>query len=66
MVEIIKNVREQKPEPPKTYQLSVNELFQDLIMALIEKDPADRIETPAKLIKELLRIGKFNNLDAKM
>ena len=66
MVDIIKNVREQKPEPPKTYQLSVNELFQDLIMSLIEKDPADRIETPAKLIKELLRIGKFNNLDAKM
>lgn len=66
MVDIIKNVREQKPEPPKTYQLSVNDLFQDLIMSLIEKDPADRIQTPAKLISELLRIGKFNNLDAKM
>ncbi len=66
MLDIIKNVREQKPERPKTYQLSVNDLFQDVIMALIEKDPAHRIETPAKLIKELLRIGKFNNLDAKM
>lgn len=66
MVEIIKNVREEKPEPPKTFQLSVNELFQDQIMTLIEKDPADRFETPAKLIAELLRIGKYNNLKANI
>ena len=64
MVEIIKNVRDQKPEPPKKFQLSVNELFQDVIMTLIEKDPADRFQTPAKLISELMRIGKFNNLQA--
>ena len=64
MVEIIKNVRDQKPEPPKKFQLSVNELFQDVIMTLIEKDPADRFQTPAKLISELTRIGKFNNLQA--
>jgi len=64
MVEIIKNVRDETPEQPKKFQLSVNELFQDLVMTLIEKDPANRIETPAKLISELLRIGKFNGLDA--
>lgn len=66
MVDIIKNVREQKPEPPKAYQLSTNELFQDLIMSLVEKDPANRVQTPAKLIAELLRIGKFNNLKASI
>ena len=66
MVEIIKNVREEQPEQPKKFQLSVNELFQDLVMTLIAKEPADRIETPAKLISELLRIGKFNGLDAGM
>jgi serine/threonine protein kinase len=66
MVEIIQNVRDEKPEPPKKFQLSVNELFQDLIMTLIDKEPAKRFQTPAKLISELLRIGKFNNLDAKI
>lgn len=66
MVDVIKNVREQKPEPPKKFQLSVNELFQDLIMTLIEKDPDARVQTPAKLISELLRIGKFNGLQAKI
>jgi serine/threonine protein kinase len=64
LTETIRNTRDQKPEPPKSFQLSVDDLFQDVIMTLLEKDPACRFETPAKLIKELLRIGKFNNLDA--
>ena len=66
IVDVIKNVRDQKPEPPKKFQLSVNELFQDLIMTLVEKDPDARVQTPAKLISELLRIGKFNGLQAKI
>lgn len=64
LTNMLKNVRDEVPKPPKSYQLSVNELFQDVIMTLLEKEPSARIETPSKLIKELLRIGKFNNLDA--
>ena len=64
ITDILKNVREEVPEPPKTYQLSVNDLFQDVVMSLLEKDPLKRIQSPAKLIKELVRIGKYNNLDA--
>ena len=60
----MRNVRDEVPEPPKSFQLSVNDLFQDVVMTLIEKEPDRRIATPSKLIKELLRIGKFNNLDA--
>jgi len=66
LTEMIKNVREETPEPPKKYQLSVNEMFQDVVMTLIAKEPADRYQTPTQLIKELLRIGTFNNLDAKI
>jgi serine/threonine protein kinase len=64
LTEMVNNVRNEQPEPPKRYQLAVNDLFQDVVMSLLAKNPADRFETPAKLIKELLRIGKFNNLDA--
>ena len=60
---MIKNVRDETPEPPKKYQLSVNDLFQDIVMSLIAKDPADRIQTPSDLIKELVRIGKYRGLD---
>lgn len=64
LTEMVKNVREEQPEPPKKYQLSINEMFQDVVMTLIAKDPADRFQKPSQLIKELLRIGTFNNLDA--
>lgn len=64
LTEMVNNVRNQQPDPPKRYQLAVNDLFQDVVMSLLSKDPADRFESPSKLIKELLRIGTFNNLDA--
>ena len=64
LLEMITNVRDQIPEHPKKYQLSVNDLFADVVMKLIEKDQDERYDNPAALMKELLRIGKFNNLDA--
>ena len=33
-------------------------------MQLLAKRPEDRFETPADLLKELERIGTFNNLEA--
>lgn len=62
--EIIKSIREVVPPLPKTIHLSVDELFQDIVMKMIAKDPADRFQTPKDLIGELQRIGKFNNLEA--
>ena len=63
LTEIIQNVRNQTPASPKTFQLAVNDLFADTVMTMIAKDPADRPQTPSDLISDLLRIGKFQNLD---
>lgn len=63
LTDIVQNVRNQTPNPPKSYQLSVNDLFSDVVMSMIAKDPADRPQSPADLIADLVRIGKFNNLD---
>ncbi len=60
--ELVRNVRQQEPESPKKFQLSINELFGDLVIRLLAKSPSDRYETPAALIKELDKIGKFNSL----
>jgi len=60
--ETIENVRNKKPESPKNFQLAINEMFQDVVMRMLEKDPAHRYENPGQLLKELVRIGKFNNL----
>lgn len=61
---LVRNVREQVPESPKTYQLSVNDLFGDLVMRLLEKRPEDRYQTPGALLKDLDRIGNYNSLTA--
>ena len=63
LVEMIGNARTENPEPPKKFQLSINELFQDVVMRLLSKDPEQRYPDPSALLKELLKIGKFNNLD---
>jgi hypothetical protein len=58
-------VREKEPVSPKEYQLSVDEMFQDLVvMKMLSKNPDDRHQTPMELLRDLERIGKYNNLEA--
>ena len=63
LTDLVSNVRNEVPKLPKSFQLAVDDLFQDLVMKLLAKEPDDRFATPAELLKELLKIGKFNNLD---
>ncbi|MBC8872545.1 MAG: protein kinase [Planctomycetes bacterium] len=63
--ELIRLVREAAPVKPREHQLSINEMFQDhVVMRALEKDPRDRHQTPAELLRDLDRVGKFNSLDA--
>ena len=57
-------VREAGPVKIKQYQLPLNEMFQDLVMRMIEKRPEDRYQTPADLLRDLERIGRYNSLEA--
>lgn len=63
LTELVTNVRNEVPRPPKSFQLAIDDLFQDLVMKLLAKEPGDRFATPTDLLKELLKIGKFNSLD---
>lgn len=62
LVEIIQQVRGVLPDPPKKFQLSINELFQDAVMRLLAKDPDDRYANADALINDLDRIGRYNGL----
>ncbi len=64
LVEIITQIRNSVPRPPKKFQLAVNELFSDTVMKMIAKNPDDRFQTPDELLADLMKIGRFNNLDA--
>jgi serine/threonine protein kinase len=63
MIDMIKRVREVIPIRPKEFQLSVDELFQDTVMKMLSKRPEDRYSSPDELLRELHRIGTFNNLE---
>jgi serine/threonine protein kinase len=64
LVELVQMVRKAEPLPPRQYQLSINELFQDLVLRMIAKHPDDRPETPLHLLRELDRIGRYAGLVA--
>jgi serine/threonine protein kinase len=63
MIDMIKGVREVIPIRPKEFQLSVDELFQDVVMKMLSKRPEDRYSSSDDLLRELHRIGTFNNLE---
>ena len=62
--ELVRMVREDEPTPPKEFQLSINEKFQDAVARMLAKKPSDRYQTPTELLRDLERIGRFNNLEA--
>lgn len=62
--EMINNVRNTVPESPRKYQLAINELFEGAVLKMIAKDPVDRYQSPAELLIDLERIGKYNALEA--
>jgi|TARA_B110000467_G_C18034657_1_gene322581 serine/threonine protein kinase len=63
LVEMLSNVRDETPRAPKSYQLAINDLFEGIVMQLLEKNPDNRLQTPSDLIKELVRIGRYQSLD---
>ena len=66
LLELIKQIRsDELPPPPKQFQLSVADKFQDIVMQLLAKRPEDRYQSPGAMIKELLWVGKLNNLAAE-
>lgn len=64
--ELIRKVREERPRNPKEFQLSINELFQDCVLKMIAKQPQQRQQTPADLLRDLDRVGRYNNLNADL
>jgi serine/threonine protein kinase len=62
--QLVQMVRQTPPAPPKRYQLAINDMFQDVVLTMIAKDPDQRYQNPTVLLHELGRIGTYNNLEA--
>ncbi len=50
------------PPLPKSFQLSIADLFEGAVMRLIARDPADRYQSADALVRDLERIGKYTGL----
>ena len=61
--ELVRMVRETEPVKPKEKQLSIDERFQNVVMRMLAKNPDDRYQNPATLLRELEQTGKYAGLD---
>jgi serine/threonine protein kinase len=62
--EVLSSIRNDVPELPSSFCMSVNSHLESAVMQMIAKDPAQRFQTPHQMVNELDRIGKLNGLAA--
>jgi serine/threonine protein kinase len=62
LVETIQKIRSAEPTKPKKFQLSIPDMFQDIVLKMLAKRPEDRFQTPKELLHDLERVAKFNGL----
>jgi serine/threonine-protein kinase len=59
LVETINKIRQEKPEDPKKYQLSIPERFRQTVLSMLAKRPENRFQSAADLLKDLKGIAKY-------
>jgi serine/threonine protein kinase len=62
LVETIAQIRQADPVPPKKFQLSIPDQFQDVVMVMLAKRPELRYQTPADAARALERLAKFQGV----
>jgi serine/threonine protein kinase len=62
LVETIAQIRQSDPVPPKKFQLSIPDQFQDAVMLMLAKRPEMRYQTPTEAARALERLAKFQGM----
>ena len=65
MPALINKIRSEAPAEPTKYQLSIPGMFQGVVLKALAKRPEDRYQTATELLKDLDRVGKYNNTTAR-
>lgn len=60
--ELVSLIRSAEPAKPKQYHLSIADRFQDCVLTMLAKRPEDRYEAPSKLLVDLYRIARYENI----
>jgi pSer/pThr/pTyr-binding forkhead associated (FHA) protein len=62
LVETIAQIRQSDPVPPKKFQLSIPDKFQDAVMVMLAKRPELRYQTPAQAARALEQVAKYQGM----
>jgi serine/threonine-protein kinase len=62
LVETILKIRQETPEKPKKFQLSIPDLFEGAVLKLLAKRPDFRFQSAAELVVVLEKVAKFQGL----
>jgi serine/threonine protein kinase len=62
LVETIAQIRQADPVPPKKFQLSIPDQFQDIVMVMLAKRTELRHQTPADAARALERLAKYQGV----
>ncbi len=62
LIEKITRIRQVAPEKPTKFQMSIPSMFEGVVLKLLAKEPKDRFQTAAELVKELERVGKYSGI----
>jgi serine/threonine protein kinase len=62
LVETIAQIRQADPVPPKKFQLSIPDKFQDCVMLMLAKRPELRYQTPAQVARALEQVAKYQGV----
>jgi serine/threonine protein kinase len=62
LVETIAQIRQADPVPPKKFQLSIPDKFQDVVMMMLAKRPELRYQTPAQAARALEQLAKYQGV----
>jgi hypothetical protein len=64
LIERVTRIRQVTPEKPTKFQMSIPQMFEGVVMRLLAKEPRDRYQTASEAVKEMERVGKYNNVTA--
>jgi serine/threonine protein kinase len=62
LVEKISHIRQTAPEKPTKFQMSIPGAFEGIVLKLLAKQPDQRYQTAAELVKELERVARFSGV----
>ena len=64
MPALINKIRNVEPEKPTKFQFSIPDMFLGVALRALAKKPEDRYQTASEMLKDLGRVGMYNNVTA--